>query len=269
MPSQRIPHLDMPDPSAKNKRRIFIPPERWGDKTMLLPAESHYLADVLRLEDGCEVEAFDGRGTACQARFCRDGQHWLLSMGKRRLVQAGHCPVRIGVALTKGRKLDIAVRMLTEIGVETIEPFSCTRSVTRPPEARLAVRIERWQNIARQAARQSGRCSVPDVLPIRPFESLVEARTEPLRVILHTGQDLPVLPRLLADKPAGESIILIGPEGGYTEAEVRKARRAGFCAATLGLPVLRTETACVAAAAYAVLTQGAPSDIGEAQRKNP
>ncbi|HUU04154.1 MAG TPA: RsmE family RNA methyltransferase [Myxococcota bacterium] len=259
----------MPGMSAQIKRRIFIPPERWSGSALLLPAESHYLVDVLRLGEGCLVEAFDGRGTACEARLCQDGRRWRLSMGERCVTRANHCSVRIGVALTKGRKLDIAVRMLTEIGVETIEPFSCTRSVTHPSGAGLAARIERWQNIARQAARQSGRCSVPGILPIRPLEAVLEARNEPQRVILHTGQDLPELPRLLANKPAGERILLIGPEGGFTEEEIHQALKAGFCVASLGLPVLRTETACVAAAAYAVLTHGARSDIDEAQRKNP
>ncbi len=236
---------------------------------MLLPAERHYLVDVLRLSEGCLVEAFDGRGAACEARLCRDGRRWRLSMGERRVAQLDHCPVRIGVALTKGRKLDIAVRMLTEMGVETIEPFSCTRSVTRPAGTRLAARIERWQNIAREATRQSGRCSVPGILPVRPFGAILEARNESQRVILDTGQNLPELPRLLADKPAGDRILLIGPEGGFTEEEIQRACRAAFSAASLGLPVLKTETACVAAAAHAILTHGARSDIGEAKRKSP
>jgi 16S rRNA (uracil1498-N3)-methyltransferase len=232
--------------------RIHIPAGRWSRRLVLLEPERRHLVFVLRLGPGDRVEVFDGEGHVCQADLVHEGENWLLSLGPRELRPDNLPDVRLGIALLKGKKLDSVVRMVTEVGVSSILPFSCTRSVPKADARRMTARISRFETIASEAARQSCRSSVPTVQPPRTLEEILSGDLPPFRAVLHEAAEGRTLSDLLAG--AGpERLLLVGPEGGFTPGEIERAGRTGFHIARLDLPVLRAETAAVVAAALACL----------------
>jgi 16S rRNA (uracil1498-N3)-methyltransferase len=240
--------------------RIHIAPERLaagpGQACELQPHERHYLLDVLRLGPGDTLEVFDGRGGRAPARLARRADQDVLELtgSLERETLLGR-RVRLGVALLKGRKLDDLVRRVTEVGVAAVAPFLSAHCVARPLEERRATRQERLEHIAAEAARQSGRADVPVVEPVRALAELLALAREPVRVLLDERCLGPRLGDLLP--PGEDCLILVGPEGGFSPAEVAGAEAAGCLRGSLGRHVLRAETAALLAAGLACLDSAA------------
>jgi len=235
-----------------SRPRIHIPAERWKPRLVLGDDECRHLVSVLRLEPGERVEVFDGQGHVCRAELIREGRQWLLALGPRESRPENLPRVHLGMALLKGKKLDSVVRMATEVGVASIQIFTCARSVPKTDARRMQQRIRRFETIASQSARQSCRSSVPAVRPLASFEEITSGDLPRFSAILHESAGGRPLTALLTD--AGpERLLLIGPEGGFTSGEVQMAGQRGFHIVRLDLPVLRAETAAVVAAALACL----------------
>jgi len=199
----------------------------------------------------------------CRARLERSGQGFFLAMGRPVLVDERGPRVWLGLALLKGRTLDEVVRMVTELGVIGLQPFTCERSIPRPDARRSAGRIERWRSIAAQAARQSCRARIPAVETIRSLKEILESPAPGDGFLLHERAEGAALPAMLASAPAGRRFLLVGPEGGFAPPEVELAERAGYRVAGLGMPVLRAQTAAVVAAAFACTPTLGQLDSGE------
>jgi 16S rRNA (uracil1498-N3)-methyltransferase len=235
-----------------SRPRIHIPAERWGPKLTLTEAERRHLVSVLRLGPGEQVEVFDGQGHVCRAELIREGQKWFLLPGPRESRPENLPTVHLGIALLKGKKLGTVVRMATEVGVASIQIFTCARSVPKADTRRMKERIRRFETIAAESARQSCRSSVPTVQPLRTFEEIISGDLPPFCALLHESAEGSLLTGLLSD--AGpQRLLLVGPEGGFTQDETDAAERKGFHIVHLDLPVLRAETAAVVAAALACL----------------
>jgi 16S rRNA (uracil1498-N3)-methyltransferase len=232
-------------------KRLFVAASRWGAEILLGQEEKHYLLDVHRLTEGAPVEIFDGAGRNARARLFRRPAGWVLEPVELGSGGVPPPPVRLGVALTRGRKLDEVVRMVTEIGVRAIEPFYARRSVARPSEAEAEKRRLRWQKIATQAARQSGQSWVPEIRQAVSFEQILARRGEARGLLLHPAA--PAGWRAPAGAQQEETFVLVGPEGGFSPEECREALESGFIPLALKLPVLRADTAAVVAAALACL----------------
>jgi 16S rRNA (uracil1498-N3)-methyltransferase len=159
----------------------------------------------------------------------------------------------------KGDKLDAIVRDATELGATGVVPALCERSVARPEAARAA----RWRRIAVEAARQCGRGDVPAIAAPLTFVAAVrEADPAALRICLDPAAECPlgsVLQRVGAPTAV---VFAVGPEGGFSAAEIAAAEAAGFTRVVLGRWVLRTETVCAAVlgALLALAPVDAPSD---------
>jgi len=153
--------------------------------------------------------------------------------------------ITIGQALPKGRKMDKIVREATELGVEQIIPFTSERTVPRPRADQIREKISRWHRIAISAAQQSGRALIPRVCPIKPLDDVLVTPGFTRRVILVEPPGKIYLRDHLRENrlAASDSIlVLIGPEGGFSYAEVDQAKQQGFSPLTLGSWILRTET---------------------------
>jgi 16S rRNA (uracil1498-N3)-methyltransferase len=209
--------------------------------------ERRYLVSVLRLQPGSTVEVFDGEGWTSEATLVLDDGWALLVSGRSRRTETGP-RVHLGVALLKGKKLDIVIRMATELGVASISPFVCERSVARPDPARMEGRVTRWRSLAAEAARQSGQAVVPEIERCRTLDEILPTHPQAVRLVLQPSAGHVTLTEFLRGRSAPERLILVGPEGGFTPDEVERARRAGYEPVRLDLPVLRAETAAVAAA---------------------
>jgi 16S rRNA (uracil1498-N3)-methyltransferase len=230
--------------------RLFIEPARLAEDVVVVAGEDHrYLTRVLRLVAGDQVVLFDGVGVEADARIMRIGPRALeLKVEGRRPAAAAERPhVTLIQALTKGDKLDLVVQKATELGVGRIIPVTSARSVPRLEAMRAIGRRTRWQKIAREAARQSGRADVPEVEPVTAIETAVSAAAhDAFKIMLWEGARNHGLREALpaADRPT-QIVIAIGPEGGFAVEEVDAARAAGFATVGLGPRILRTETAAL------------------------
>jgi 16S rRNA (uracil1498-N3)-methyltransferase len=236
--------------------RLFVEPERLKEDVLVLAGEDHrYLTRVLRLGVGDRLVLFDGRSVEADGTIVRVGPRALeVQVDARRETEASDRPdFTLLMALVKGDKMDFVVQKATELGVTRVIPVTTVRSIPRGLDASGAVRAlgkrARWVKIAREGARQCGRADVPEVEPVTPLETALQAaHKDAFKLMLWEGarehRVRQVLPPL--DKEKVQRIVaLVGPEGGFADDEVAAARAAGFAVAGLGPRILRTETAAV------------------------
>ncbi|HEX2048121.1 MAG TPA: RsmE family RNA methyltransferase [Acidimicrobiales bacterium] len=195
----------------------------------LTPDDRHHLERVLRLRPGDELTVSDGMGGW---RACRFGPT-LEPMGEVQRAPRPDPQVTVGFAVVKGERPEWAVQKLTEIGVDRIVPLQAARSVVRWPLGEGGGQLARLRRVAREASVQSRRVWLPVVDAVTPVEALAG---QPGAALAHRGGGAPSL-----DRPT----ILVGPEGGWDEAELGPAP----ALVGLGPSVLRTETAAVVAGA--------------------
>jgi 16S rRNA (uracil1498-N3)-methyltransferase len=230
-----------------------------------LPAEPRaaaHLVRVLRMQRGDELVVFDGAGHEHAATIAAiRAERVELRIGAA-LVPAAESPLAITLAqgVSRGERMDYAIQKATELGVARIAPLLCERSVVKLDASQAARKLEHWRGIAVAAAEQCGRATVPEVAaPCRYAEHVAAAGTPAPRA--WRGVLAPGAAHGPGDLPAGLTAIelLIGPEGGLSDEELRLAELRGYAPLRLGPRVLRTETA--AAAAIAVL-QARYGDLG-------
>jgi len=148
-------------------------------------------------------------------------------------------------ALSSSEKMDWVIQKATELGVSEIQPLDTERSVARLTAERTAKRLDHWRQVAISACEQCGRNVLPEIhAPLDIMEWLQQIKELPGSKLILLPQGAASLHRL--EKPHGQVILLIGAEGGFTEAESDSALRCGFTPIRLGARVLRTETAAVA-----------------------
>ena len=244
--------------------RLFCPTLTEGTVRLSLE-ESHHAIAVLRVKIGAEVLLFDGAGTEAVGHVRRiDRKQLEVDVGRARR-QPFELAYRLtlAVAMPKTHRQGYLVEKCTELGVAEIWSISTTRTVTRPgPGA-----VEKWQRRAIEAAKQSLRCWVPHVTAPRSFDESI-ARVGEFDAVAITERNASAVPfsTFLADQPESSSVLVwIGPEGGWTDEERKRAIAAGGIPTGLGPSTLRTETAAVAVcAALALLSPG----TADGQRDN-
>jgi len=227
------------------RRRFHAPPAAFNltVQTVTLTAdEARHLRDVLRLQAGAEVYVFDGAGHEFRCtvvRTTRDAAELRIEAEAQPAKPESQLQLNLGVALLKGEKFDLVVQKATELGVQRVTPL-----ITRYADIQLrdaadaAKRVARWQRIALEAAKQSGRAFVPEIsLPVA-FESL---EADGLGVMFSERGGDP-----LESLPASETVTaLVGSEGGWSDEEIESARARNFHVITLGGRILRAETAAI------------------------
>lgn len=223
--------------------RFFVDPaDARGDRFPIPASIVRQVRSVLRLAEGDRIVLLTGDGTEATCRVVGDG-----CVVEERRVSIGEPSHRLTVvqALLKGSGLEEVVHRGTEVGVAEIRLTVTERCVARELSAR---KLERLTSIAREAAEQSERGIVPEIRAPAPLESLLS----PGAVMLYERADAD--PRLgELDPPA---TILVGPEGGFTPAEVARARQAEVTVAGLGPRILRSQTVAPVAAALILSRTG-------------
>lgn len=150
-------------------------------------------------------------------------------------------------ALPERERMETIIQKATELGVTSILPFKSEKSISLEDLDFRQKRSHNWGAVARKAARQSRRPDIPEILPYSSFEDALEVtENSGLKIMLWEGSKTG-LKELLAEpiKPVSSAALLVGPEGGFTEGELKAALDKGFSAVNLGLRVLRTETAAI------------------------
>lgn len=223
--------------------RFFVPPESaLGNRFRLPPTIAHQVRRVLRLRDGDRLVLLRGDGAELACRLDADE-----CVVEHRRPAAGEPAHRLTIvqALLKADALETVVRQGTEIGVAAFRLVVTERTVARELSSR---RLERLRMIAREAAEQSERGIVPAVDAPIPLP----AALAPGVVLLAERSD----GSRLTDLPTAPPALVIGPEGGFTPAEVAAAEQAGATLAGLGPRILRAETVAAAAAAVVLSRSG-------------
>jgi 16S rRNA (uracil1498-N3)-methyltransferase len=215
-----------------------------GSPVTVEGAEAHHAVAVRRLAVGEPVLLTDGAGhlAACE----------VTATGKARLdvvvhsvssVSAPVPEVVVVQALPKGDRGELAVEVLTEIGVARIVPWAAARSVAVWRGDRAAKSLARWQATAREAAKQARRAWFPEVTPLASTDEVAALIAgAPLALVLHEGATEP-MPAEVPDRV----VLVVGPEGGLAPDELAAFAVAGARTVRLGAEVLRTSTAGVAA----------------------
>jgi len=231
-------------------RRVFVNEIQAGQAVLEGP-EAHHLARVVRLKPGEEVEISDGR-RLFRASVTDVSPQQVRFAVEQELPAAGPGPeVVLEIALFHFARFEWAIEKATELGVSRIVPVIAERGDSRLAKA-APKRLQRWRRIVEQAAQQSRRMAPPTIDDTLRLDALLRTPSEGPRFVLHPDGE--PLADLLAGAAAAQPIrFLVGPEGGWTDAEVVAAERAGYRRAAMGALILRCETAAIAALSLAAL----------------
>ena len=219
---------------------------KWDEVVSLNESESQHLAKVLRVKEGAQVELFDGHGSRVRANVeriaKRSVQLRLFSQPER------HAPQQSGMTLAvappKGDRFRWLIEKATELGVETIVPMHSERSVVNPRDAKL----DKLRQTMIAACKQCGRDQLMNIEPVQPLETLPEnVGASSILIGQHSlHQSLSQLTETICG--AETILVLIGPEGGFSEKELSLFEAWGAIPVCISPHILRIETAAIAVA---------------------
>jgi 16S rRNA (uracil1498-N3)-methyltransferase len=234
--------------------RFYISPENWNpDVLSLSGSEAHHARDVLRMKRGDRAVLFNGRGREITAEIVDlsgDEVHF------RRLQETEtppfRCRITLGQAVPKGKNMDLIVQKAVEIGAAEIAPLISERTIVDLDKKEAEQKKAKWKQIAIEAAKQCGQNWLPQVHPPRKLKDFFsDAGNFDLRLIGSLQPDAIHLKKILADytdqhrdRPRNV-LMLVGPEGDFTPAELGLAKTNGCLPITLGPIILRVETAAI------------------------
>lgn len=228
--------------------RFYSPPPLPLSDTFELPPDAaHHASRVLRLRVGDAVDIFDGIGGECRGVIA--------DLNGKRVTVAGITPssiqresplhVVLAQALSSSEKMDWVIQKATELGVTEIQPLATERSVAKLAAERVAHRLAHWQQVAISACEQCGRNVLPVInAPLDMMQWLQQEEAVPdAKFILLPGGTATLHEQA---RPKGKVALLIGAEGGFSQAESTAALQCGYIPIRLGARVMRTETAAIA-----------------------
>ncbi|MBI5420495.1 MAG: 16S rRNA (uracil(1498)-N(3))-methyltransferase [Deltaproteobacteria bacterium] len=222
-----------------------------GDTAVLSGTEAGHMLRTLRLRAGDAFFAFDEAGNRYRMRIIEATSRSLRAevLESSAPEPPPRVPITLLVGLPKADKMDFILTKATELGCSRVVPFRSSRTIPRLDAQDARKRLLRWERVALAAAKQCGSGCVPDISPLLSYpDALRAAASSEGRIIFYEGEAKSGLKRALSGFAGIRSVaLLVGPEGGFSEDEVRDAERSGFLRAGLGTRILRVETAAIAA----------------------
>ncbi|HET9679974.1 MAG TPA: 16S rRNA (uracil(1498)-N(3))-methyltransferase [Gammaproteobacteria bacterium] len=225
--------------------RFYSPtPLQVGIEALLDTTAAAHAIKVLRLPVGSRIALFDGNGGEYLAELIDTGKRPLARIVEHQPIER-ESPLAITLvqAIARGERMDYTVQKAVEMGVKRIVPVISERSVVKLDASRAEKKHHHWQGVIRAACEQCGRNRLPAIdLPITLADFLAANKSEGLRLVLN-----PLAKTTVATlEPVKTMDLLIGPEGGFSETEMKQIETAGFTGLRFGPRILRTETAGVA-----------------------
>ncbi len=230
-------HHFFTDPSQVREEKIYIE-----------GSDVNHIKNVLRMKIGEQVQISDqsGKNYLCELEAFESEKVQFRILEERESENELTSRLYLFQGLPKSDKMEWIVQKAVELGVYEVIPVVTRRAVVKLDEKKAAKKTARWNAIAEGAAKQSGRDVIPCVKDVMSMENALSYAAD-LDLILMPYEDAEGMEktrRVIGGIKPGQSVgIFIGPEGGFEEAEVQKAREAGAVVLTLGKRILRTETA--------------------------
>ena len=234
--------------------RFYIAPEHWNpDALVLRDSEAHHARDVLRMKRGDRAVLFNGRGHEVTAEVAdlssKEIRLRKLSESESRPLR---CRVTLGQAIPKGKNMDLIVQKAVEIGAAEIAPLISVRTIVDLTKKEAEQKRVKWQQVATEAAKQCGQNWLPTVqAPQKLKDFFSHPGTFDLRLIGSLQPDAVHLRKILSDFAEQHRdrpkciLMMVGPEGDFTPAELALAKTHGCLPITLGPIILRVETAAI------------------------
>lgn len=227
--------------------RFFI--ENISDNNYTLKGEdAHHAIKSLRVKIGeniilCDKNSFEH---ICKVEKISKDEVLLSAIKSQKNTSESNIKITLYQALPKNDKMDLVVQKSVELGVFKIVPIETSRCISKPSEKSISKKIERWQKIAKEAAKQSGRGIIPNISsPLKLDEAISKIKDYDKSLVFYENGGEKIKNSL---KTYDKNIsIFIGPEGGFETEEIDKLKSFGATISTLGTRILRTETASLAA----------------------
>jgi len=218
-----------------------------GQTVALSEDKSQHLLRVLRLREGDPVVLFNGDGANHNARITTTAKKTVALLVETSEPLDNESPLAITLlqGVARGDKMDLILQKATELGVGAIQPVLTERTEVKLEGERAERRLLHWRGVVSAACEQSGRTRLPAVAEVRPLQEALAALSERARRLILDPRHGRALKALALD-PAQPVVLVVGPEGGLGERDLRQLGQAGFEGVQLGPRVLRTETAGLA-----------------------
>ncbi|KAB3530746.1 16S rRNA (uracil(1498)-N(3))-methyltransferase [Alkaliphilus serpentinus] len=231
--------------------RFFVEPKQVNEslrEIAITGEDVKHISKVLRLSRGDKIEICDGEKYQYIGEIKDLQKDMVLVEYLEQVKISTEAPIKVTLyqGVPKGSKMDLIIQKTTEMGIFSIVPVLTDRTVVQLESKKdKEKKTERWQKIALEAAKQSKRGIIPDIHePLSFIEALNHSKGNQMNILAYEGERNISLKSTLSGKPKVHSIgIWVGPEGGYTEAEVQRTAVDAFHIVTLGPRILRTETA--------------------------
>lgn len=231
-------------------RRFFINASI-ADEMVIDGADARHIVLVLRLTVGDMLLVAGTDGKTAKAEIINGNSQTVHLRLVELIADNTEPPVAVWLVqgLAKGEKMDFIVQKAVELGVAGIIPVMTDHCVVKYDQAKQADKVARWQKIAREAAKQCGRNSIPPIYPVTRLADIFTCYefAHASKIMLYEGQACRGLKQTLAENGRQTYLLFIGPEGGFSFDEVNLCQANGAKIATMGPRIMRTETAALAA----------------------
>lgn len=223
-------------------QRYFVE-QNLDDQFTLSKDDSYHILKVMRMSLGDKIEVVSSGKTYISELICLEPL--VVAKVVEEMVDSPELPISVTLvqALVKEQKMDFILQKTTELGIDRVIPYMAARSVVRLEKKEIK-KLERWQKIVKEASEQSKRTRIPDVLPVMTISEILNLKDYDVKLLCTVRENTKNIKNLLSNVVEGaKMIVVVGPEGGFTEDEEEQLIRGGFQTVSLGKSVLRTETA--------------------------
>ncbi len=228
-------------------RRFFVEKRNISDGRLIITnEEAHHVKDVIRLKTSDKFIAFDGEGSQYICRIEKlsaDKIEAIIEDKKKTTIKIPD--VTLACAIPRLSKMDDLIQKAAELRVKTLIPTLTARGIVKLNQDRINSKINRWGKIAKESSKQCGRDDMLKITEPKNFKDVVsDSNNYKLKLLPCISDDTKPLKSALATIKTESALILVGPEGDFTPAEVELAKTFGFVPVSLGPVILRVDTAC-------------------------